>query len=237
MGADRAHEQTIANGLSGRVGAHRGSRPLSSAPQVSTGPYLRYAKPILDRLGGLVLTLLTGPMALIIILVIWAKIGRPAIFRQPRVGQNGEIFEIFKFRTMHPDRRNGANHYNGPERRLRHKTNDDPRHTSLGQVLRRWSLDEIPQFWNVLLGDMSLVGPRPEMLEIVETKYESWQHQRHLVKPGVTGLWQISARSDETLMYEHTHIDLAYVEDITFLGDAKILLWTVPAALGHRKGS
>jgi len=217
--------------------ANTAFRPQVISSQLALGLYGRFVKPLLDRLGGLVLTIATAPIAVAIVVALIGSIGRPAIFRQPRVGKNGEIFRIFKFRTMLPDQRNGRINYQGPERRQRHKTNNDPRHTKVGQFLRRWSLDEIPQFWNVLLGNMSLVGPRPEMVEIVEDKYEPWQHQRHLVKPGITGLWQISARSDETLMYEHTDVDLGYIENITFLTDAKILLWTVPAALGLRKGS
>jgi lipopolysaccharide/colanic/teichoic acid biosynthesis glycosyltransferase len=201
------------------------------------GFYGRLAKPVLDRLGGLVLTIATAPIVLVVVITLLASIGRPAIFRQERIGLNGSIFRIFKFRTMLPDQRNGGTGYHGPDRRHRHKTNGDPRHTKVGLFLRKWSLDEIPQFWNVALGQMSLVGPRPELVEIVQTKYEPWQHQRHLVKPGITGLWQVSARSDETLMYEHTGIDLEYVQNITFLKDAKILLRTVPAALGFRKGS
>ena len=107
---------------------------------------------------------------------------------------------------------------------------------SSGRTLRKWSLDEIPQFWNVALGHMSLVGPRPELVEIVEAKYEPWQHVRHAVKPGVTGLWQISARDNGKLMYECTQTDIEYIQNITFWGDLKILLWTVPSALGRRKG-
>ena len=236
--ADYAHRGPVGrDDIAAREPANRAFRPQAISSELTLGLYGRFAKPLLDRLGGLVLTVATAPMAAAIVIALIISIGRPAVFRQPRVGRNGEIFRIFKFRTMRPDQRNGSIDYPGPERRQRHKTNDDPRHTTVGQFLRRWSLDEIPQFWNVLLGHMSLVGPRPEMVEIVEKKYEPWQHQRHLVKPGVTGLWQISARSDETLMYEHTDIDLEYLENITFLNDAKILLRTVPAALGLRKGS
>jgi lipopolysaccharide/colanic/teichoic acid biosynthesis glycosyltransferase len=99
--------------------------------------------------------------------------------------------------------------------------------------LRKWSLDEIPQFWNVLLGTMSLVGPRPELVIVVETKYETWQHRRHVVKPGITGLWQVTARNDGPLMYECTAVDIEYVDNVTFLGDMRLLLQTLPSALGH----
>jgi len=95
------------------------------------------------------------------------------------------------------------------------------------------SLDEIPQLVNVALGQMSLVGPRPELVEIVDTKYEPWQHQRHAVKPGLTGLWQISTQRQE-LMYQATEIDLEYLSRISLREDLRILALTIPAALGKR---
>ncbi len=100
------------------------------------------------------------------------------------------------------------------DRRQTHKTTDDPRHTRVGRFLRKWSLDELPQFWNVVCGDMSLVGPRPELVEIV-ARYEPWQHQRHTVKPGLTGLWQVSSRGTG-MMHLHTDIDLDYIETMGF---------------------
>ena len=92
----------------------------------------------------------------------------------------------------------------------------------------------MPQLWNVVAGQMSLVGPRPEMVQIVD-RYEPWQHARHQVKPGVTGLWQVSARG-EVPMHEATHIDLEYVESISLWTDIRILALTIPAALGSRTG-
>jgi lipopolysaccharide/colanic/teichoic acid biosynthesis glycosyltransferase len=111
---------------------------------------------------------------------------------------------------------------------------DDPRHTELGRFLRKWSLDEIPQFWNLALGHMSLIGPRPELPSIVE-RYEPWQHRRHEVKPGLTGLWQVSARGDVP-MHEATHIDVAYVDDVSLVRDVKIVARTPKAMLGSNKG-
>jgi len=102
---------------------------------------------------------------------------------------------IYKFRTMRPDRRQAVLPYSGPDRRVCHETDNDPRHTPLGRFLRKYSLDELPQLWNVLVGDMSLVGPRPELVEVVE-RYESWQRERHRVKPGLTGLWQVTCRGE-----------------------------------------
>ncbi len=200
------------------------------------GPYERFLKPALDILAGVLLTIITFPVVLVIVLAIWISMGRPVVFTQKRVGLFGHPFTVLKFRTMAPDRRSGKPRFVGQDRRLVHKSPHDPRITRVGGFLRRWSLDEIPQFWNVVLGQMSLVGPRPELVEIVETKYEPWQHRRHEVKPGVTGLWQVSLRNGAE-MHQSTEVDLDYLRSITFLGDLKILLWTVPAALGHRMGS
>lgn len=200
------------------------------------GSYERWVKPVVDVGGSLVLSSLALPVILFIVVVIWITMGRPAILRQPRVGKSGEIFELFKFRTMNEDLRKQQLSFPGPDRRKVHKSPHDPRLTGVGRFLRRWSLDELPQLWNVVLGDMSLVGPRPEMVEIVERHYEPWQHKRHVVKPGITGLWQISVRGEDGLMHQNSHVDLAYVERISFLTDMRILFLTVPTALGVRRG-
>lgn len=213
-----------------------GSPPLALPIPRSRGPYERLVKPVLDVVGGLLLTIVTLPAALVIVLAIWSSMGRPAVFTQPRIGRNGRPFTVFKFRTMAQDRRTLPEGFDGPDRRIVHKSPHDPRITRVGSFLRKWSLDEIPQLWNVVLGQMSLVGPRPELVEIVETKYELWQHLRHDVKPGVTGLWQVSLRNGAE-MHQSTEVDLEYLRSITFAGDVKILLRTVPAALGHRRGS
>ncbi len=197
------------------------------------GSYVRVMKPMLDRvLGGLLLAAAIPLLVLVWLVVRW-KIGSPVIFRQARCGRDGEPFDVLKFRTMRADRR-GASRPVPDDRRLTHKSDEDPRHTDLGRQLRKWSLDELPQLWNVVRGDMSLVGPRPELVEIVE-RYEPWQRQRHLVRPGLTGLWQISRRG-EGLMHLYTDIDLEYVSTVSLRTDVLILLRTIPAALG-RSGS
>ena len=198
------------------------------------GPYERFAKPVIDVVGGLVLILLAAPLMALIAVAILVTDGRPAIFKQERVGRNSKIFTMYKFRTMHPDRRVAQPPYAPPDRRRCHKTPDDPRLTRLGHFLRKWSLDELPQLWNVVLRDMSLVGPRPELLMIVE-RYEPWQHLRHQVKPGITGVWQVSERGDG-LMHENIQVDLLYLERVSLLTDLRILLRTIPAALGNRTG-
>lgn len=197
--------------------------------------YERLWKPVLDRAAGLVLSLLTLPIMIPVAIAVFVDLGLPTLLRQERVGLNGKIFRVYKFRTMDPDRRTPQEpSFVGTDRRVNHKSKDDPRLTRLGRFLRKWSLDELPQLWNVVIGDMSLVGPRPEMVQIVG-HYEPWQHARHQVKPGVTGLWQVSARG-EVPMHEATHIDLEYVKDLSFVADVKILAKTIPAALGERTG-
>lgn len=196
--------------------------------------YVRYAKPLIDRLGGVLLSAVTFPILMVIIPLIWWKLGRPAIFRQQRIGANGREFTVYKLRTMLPDRRGRVVPFDGTDRRVNHKSPDDPRHVPLGRFLRKWSLDELPQFWNVALGQMSLVGPRPELPNIVE-KYEEWQHRRHEVKPGITGLWQVSERGDGP-MHEATDVDIEYVESVSLAADLRILALTIPAALGAQKG-
>jgi lipopolysaccharide/colanic/teichoic acid biosynthesis glycosyltransferase len=194
------------------------------------GPYLRYGKPVLDRLLGAVLFLLALPVLLGIALAIWIKLGSPVLIRQQRAGLGGRPFPMYKFRTMDPDRRRRQRPFVGTDRRRTHKHPEDPRHTDLGRVLRALSLDELPQLLNIIKGDMSLVGPRPELMEVVD-RYEPWQHHRHGVRPGLTGLWQITHRGTE--MHKHTEVDLAYIERLSFTTDCKILLRTVPALLGR----
>lgn len=196
--------------------------------------YERIAKPAIDFVGAFLLLVLTSPLLLAAAIAVRLTMGGPVILRQDRVGLDGKVFSIYKFRTMEPDRRNTTVPYIGEDRRQNHKSPDDPRITPVGGFLRKWSLDELPQFFNVLEGDMSLVGPRPEMVEIV-AKYEPWQHQRHAVKPGVTGPWQISERGDKAL-HECTESDIEYLQNVSALTDLRILALTPLAALGVRRG-
>ncbi len=201
----------------------------------SRGVYERAIKGAIDRVLGLILALLTLPIAIPVAIAVFIDLGLPILLRQDRVGVNGKVFKVVKFRSMEPDRRIvGPPSFVGSDRRLNHKSENDPRLTPVGRFIRKWSLDELPQLWNVVFGQMSLVGPRPEMVQIVE-RYEPWQHARHLVKPGVTGLWQVSARG-EVPMHEATHIDLEYVKTISFKTDLRILAKTIPAAFGKGTG-
>lgn len=196
--------------------------------------YSAIVKPLFDRTAGAIALLISAIPMVLIAGVIAVTMGRPILFRQRRVGLDGEVFEVLKFRTMRPDRR-GSSLDVIRDRRETHKTINDPRHTAVGRFLRRYSLDELPQFINVLRGEMSIVGPRPE-LESVVTKYRPGLEQRHLVKPGLTGLWQISARGDGP-MHENGEWDLDYVERISLLTDLRILVKTPSAMLGDNTGS
>ena len=206
----------------------------SNAKPTHRGVYARLLKPAFDRIVGLTLFIFALPILIVAALLIRLRIGSPIIYQQDRVGMNGEIFNLYKLRTMVPDRRERNVDFEGSERRFTHKSPDDPRVLPLGKTLRAWRLDEIPQFWNVVTGDMSLVGPRPEMPEIV-ADYQDWQHQRHLVKPGVTGPWQISERNGK-LMHECTETDLEYIRDVRFNTDLSILARTPIAMMGRRRG-
>ena len=187
-----------------------------------------------DMLFASVLLIILAPVLLIIACATWLDMRGAIIYRQHRVGRYGQTFTMYKFRTMTPDRRQARDSYTGPDRRKAHKTASDPRVTRTGKLLRRTSLDELPQLFNVLRGEMSIIGPRPELPEIVG-KYEPWQHQRHLVLPGLTGWWQTHGRSG-FMMHEHTELDIYYVENISFWLDVRILLGTV-RALASRAGA
>jgi lipopolysaccharide/colanic/teichoic acid biosynthesis glycosyltransferase len=226
--------------LSGRSRRQRSERRLTVAPTDATdvvtiaaprGIYVRLCKPVFDRVVGFCIFVVLLPLTTIVAIAVRLSLGSPVIFRQRRVGRNDQEFDVYKFRTMRQDRRRQQAPVD-QDRRQNHKSSDDPRHTHVGRFLRKWSLDELPQFWNVVCGDMSLVGPRPELVEIV-ARYEPWQHQRHVVKPGLTGLWQVSSRG-AGMMHLHTDIDLEYIETMGPITDLKILLRTVPATLRRR---
>ncbi len=197
------------------------------------GAYARWGKRALDLVIGSLALALAAPLLVIVALAVRATLGRPVLFLQRRVGQGGREFTCIKFRTMHPDRRQqDQGTAAGLERRVTHKSAADPRLTWLGRLLRMTSVDELPQLVNVLRGEMSLVGPRPELPSVV-ARYAPWQHRRHDVKPGMTGLWQVTARAD-TAMHEATEIDLDYLDRVSLKTDLAILARTIPALLTQR---
>lgn len=171
--------------------------------------------------------LVLSPFFLLIAILVKRDSRGPVFFRQERVGQAGVCFTMFKFRSMVVDaeKRLPALRDQSDGNDLMFKMKNDPRVTKVGAVLRRYSLDELPQLVNVLLGEMSLVGPRPPLSREVE-QYERWVHRRLLVRPGITGLWQVSGRSD--LSWEDSlRLDLYYVENWSLMGDLVVLWRTV----------
>jgi len=174
-----------------------------------------WAKRICDFVGAAILLALGSPLLLLLALLIKLDSKGPALFRQERVGLNGRRFRMFKFRTMYAD---------SPAYAYSPKDSYDLRITRLGRFLRRTSLDELPQILNVFLGNMSLVGPRPEMPFIVET-YTERQSQRLQVMPGITGLWQLSG-DRAYLIHENIEYDLYYIQHRNFFMDMAILLHT-----------
>jgi len=197
-----------------------------------TTTYVRLWKPCLDRLAAVFLLLVTAPVLALVALVVRVRLGPGVIFRQQRIGRHGVSFDVLKFRTMLPDRRRADVPISFPDRRCTHKSGVDPRHTPVGRFLRRWSLDELPQLVNVARGQMSLIGPRPELASVV-ARYQPWQHERHDVKPGLTGLWQVTARGDGP-MELRTDLDIEYARRICFALDARILAATAAAFVTKR---
>jgi len=198
------------------------------APALSE--YQRMVKRGFDLLFGSLAAVLTLPIMALISLLIWIFDGRPVFFLQKRVGENGRIFEMYKFRTMvkNADQLQGVVEQTDADGNLIHKKEKDPRVTRTGRFLRRLSLDELPQFLNVVRGTMSLVGPRPELPYLVE-KYQGWQRKRFAIPPGMTGWWQINGRS-ERVMHLHTEDDLYYINNYSIWLDIQILIrtaWTV----------
>ena len=229
----------VAPGLMDVAGPRVHVRPVAGLPLLHveqpefTGP-VRAAKAATDRLAALLGLVLLSPVLLAVALAIKATSPGPVIFRQVRVGSQGEIFTLYKFRSMvfgAEDRLAAIACQNDSEGVL-FKMRQDPRITSVGRWLRRFSLDELPQLFNVLRGQMSLVGPRPALPSEAE-QYGSDVARRLLVKPGITGLWQVSGRSD--LSWEDSvRLDLYYVENWSFAGDIQILWKTLSAVLTSR---
>jgi exopolysaccharide biosynthesis polyprenyl glycosylphosphotransferase len=213
-----------------------GGMPLINLRAPALNDYQRLVKRCFDLIVGTLTVILALPFMLIIAVLIKRDSPGPIIFRQQRVGENGRLFRMLKFRTMV----DGAEAHLGDVLRLNatgeilFKTPDDPRITRLGRFLRRTSLDELPQLFNVLKGEMSLVGPRPELPWLVE-RYEPWQHKRFAVPQGMTGWWQINGRSTKP-MHLHTEDDLYYIQNYSLLLDIQIL-WKTFWVVIRRKGA
>ena len=190
----------------------------------------------IDVVLGLALLLAVLPLLAVLAIAVWAETGPPVLFRCRRVGRGGRLFTMYKFRTMALgadcalETLRSRNVAQGMV-----KIAGDPRVTPLGRLLRRFSLDELPQLWNVVRGEMSLVGPRPH--ELGEVSLEDPVHlQRLRMRPGLTGLWQIRARTNTSLAIR-IHYDLEYIARWSLLADFAIALKTIPVVLQGQGGA
>lgn len=215
---------------------HLAGRPmlvLRSTPELS---WALLGKAVFDKFAALLLILVSSPLWIVAAIGIKLKSPQgPIFFRQQRAGRYGKPFKMYKFRTMNPDaeaqldsvKKEAGNQMSGPVFKL----DDDPRIFAFGSWLRKASIDELPQFLNVLKGDMSLVGPRPLPLYEVE-KFERVEHRRRLsVRPGITCTWQAGGRNSITEFEDWVKMDLAYIDNWSLWLDMKILLKTIPAVL------
>ncbi len=205
--------------------------PLITTRDVSIAGWNLFVKRVLDVTLAIVASVVALPLGALIALSIRLSSPGPAFYSQTRIGRNGRPFKIYKFRSMivdaeaHLDQIADRNEASGPLFKMR----DDPRHTAIGRILRRFSLDELPNLINVFRGEMSLVGPRPNVPEEV-AQYKDWHQKRLSVSPGMTGLWQVSGRSDLTFD-EMVLLDIYYAENWSLTLDLSILLRTIPKVL------
>ncbi len=194
----------------------------------------RVGRRIQDIFVAMVGILLLWPVMLIVAIVVMIDSpGAGPIFAQTRVGKDGKEFTFYKFRSMHPNAEQKLdellphNEMQGPVFKIK----DDPRITRVGRFIRKTSIDELPQLWNILKGDMSIVGPRPGLPREVE-QYDDYARQRLLVQPGLTCLWQIQPKRNELTFDEWVELDIEYIKERSFLLDWKIIFKTFGAVLG-----
>jgi exopolysaccharide biosynthesis polyprenyl glycosylphosphotransferase len=222
-------------GLESVVARHRTWLQLNSFLRLIASASTDVDKRLFDLVGAILLLIILSPVFLVIAVLIKLDSGGPVFFKQSRVGKWGKRFVMYKFRSMTWDaeRRQGElvdkNEIPGG---VIFKMKCDPRVTRVGRLVRRSSLDELPQLWNVLKGEMSLVGPRPPV-PVEVASYSLHERRRLEVKPGITCTWQVSGRS-QLPFRQQVALDVAYIESQSLWGDIKLLLRTVPAVLVGR---
>ena len=204
-----------------------GGLPLLDLRGPALNEYSRMLKRVFDLVSATLLLIFLSPLMVLTAVVVWIDAGWPLLFLQKRVGENGRPFTMIKFRTMVRDAERLRSQVERVDESgaLIHKSPNDPRVTRSGKVLRRLSLDELPQLINVIKGEMSLVGPRPELPYLTEN-YDHRQRRRLSVPPGITGWWQVNGRSNR-VMHLHTEDDLYYIENYSIWMDLRILIRTV----------
>ena len=211
-----------------------GSIPLITLKEPTLHPIQRFIKRGFDLVVGSILLVIALPLMALIVLAIRLDSPGQAVFRQERVKEGMKPFTMYKFRTMRADAEDQLDDVivRDAEGHIIHKHPDDPRVTRVGRFLRRTSLDELPQLFNVIQGDMSLVGPRPELPLLVET-YEPWQRRRFEVPQGMTGWWQVT-RAEDSLMHLHVEDDLYYIRNYSLVLDIRILILTIGIVITGR---
>lgn len=215
-----------------------GTYPVVTYHTICLNGVDRTVKRFIDILGSIFGIILSSPLMLIAAIAIKLDSKGPVLFKQTRVGQNGRHFKIYKFRSMYIDaeeRKKELMEKNEIKGGVMFKMKDDPRITRVGKFIRKTSIDELPQFFNVLIGNMSLVGTRPPTLDEVE-KYERNQWRRISIKPGITGMWQVNGRSRIDNFEEIVELDVEYIDNWSLTLDVKILFKTVGILL-NRKGA
>lgn len=213
-----------------------GGIPMIGLREPAIEGFQRHAKRVLDLVLTSVAFILALPIMVLVAVAIRSDSPGPVIFRQQRVGENGRLFWMYKFRSMCLDAEERQNEVSvrAADGTIIYKRADDPRVTRVGRFIRATSLDELPQLVNIIRGDMSIVGPRPEVPSLVE-KYELWQRKRFAVPQGLTGWWQVNGRSDKP-MHLHTEEDLYYIQNYSLMLDLQIIGRTLGTVI-KRKGA
>lgn len=211
-----------------------GTYPVITYHTITLNSYATLIKRIADIIFGAIGIILSSPILLVTAIAIKIDSPGPVLFKQTRVGQNGRLFKCLKFRSMYIDAEErkkelmDQNEVQG----LMFKMKDDPRVTRVGKFIRKCSIDELPQFFNVFLGTMSLVGTRPPTVDEVE-QYEAAQWRRISIKPGITGMWQVNGRSNVTDFDKVVQMDVDYIDNWSLMLDIKIIFKTFLVLLGH----
>lgn len=234
---DRDVELVVAPALTDIAGPRIHTRPISGLPLLHIEyPKLAgrqyFSKRVFDILGSAALIVVLSPVLLGVALAVKLTSPGPVLYRQERIGLNSQPFKMLKFRSMIPNAEKqlaGLLAEQGTAEKPLFKIENDPRITPVGRFIRKYSLDELPQLFNALMGSMSLVGPRPQIAAEVAL-YDQWAHRRLLMKPGLTGLWQVSGRSN-TEWEDAIRLDLYYVENWSLMSDIIILYRTIRAVL------
>ena len=212
-----------------------GTFPIITYHTIALNSYEQFIKRMMDLTIGVLAAIVFSPLMIITAIAIKCDSPGPAFFKQTRVGQNGRQFKMYKFRSMCQDAEEkkeellSQNEMDG----FMFKMKDDPRVTRVGRFIRKTSIDELPQLFNVIRGDMSLVGTRPPTTEEV-SRYKRSQWRRISIKPGITGLWQTSGRNEITNFDDVVELDLMYIDNWTLWSDIKILISTVGVLLTKR---